>query len=51
MNMFGNYLSPRLHEEHLSELVLQMRGGGQSPFSPKPLGTKIFNTLIYIVLV
>ena len=26
-------------------------GGGQSPFSPKPLGTKIFNTLVHIVLV
>ena len=25
--------------------------GGQSPFSPKPLGTKIFDTLVHIVLV
>ena len=51
MNMFDNYLSPRLHEKHLSELGLPMRGGGQSPFSPKPLGTKIFNKLVHIVLV
>ena len=27
MNMFDNYLSPRLHEKPLSKLVLQMRGG------------------------
>ena len=50
MNRFDNYLSPRLHEKHISKPVLQMRGG-QSPFSPKPLGTKIFDTLVHIVLV
>ena len=50
MNMFDNYLSPRLHEKPLSKLLLQI-GGGESPFSPKPLGTKTFDTLVYIVLV
>ena len=48
--LFDNYLSPRLHEKPLSKLVLQVRGG-QSPFLPKPLGTKIFYILVDILVV